>query len=82
MSLAQKLFGGGGGKGQPKREPTSHEAIQKLRETEEMLNKKTEYLEEKMNEQLTIAKKAGTKNKRGRPGITAIGNVFGGEVAE
>ncbi|XP_073324339.1 charged multivesicular body protein 4b [Pagrus major] len=61
MSIFGKLFGGGGkgGKG-----PTPQEAIQKLRETEEMLAKKQDFLEKKIDQELTTAKKNGTKNKR------------------
>ncbi|XP_062855319.1 charged multivesicular body protein 4c [Trichomycterus rosablanca] len=61
MSLFGKLFGSGekGGKG-----PSPQEAIQKLRETEEMLMKKQEYLEKKIDAELLTAKKNGTKNKR------------------
>uniref|UniRef100_A0A9J8BSY3 Charged multivesicular body protein 4b n=1 Tax=Cyprinus carpio carpio TaxID=630221 RepID=A0A9J8BSY3_CYPCA len=61
MSVFGKLFGGGGkgGKG-----PSPQEAIQKLRETEEMLTKKQEYLEQKIDAELLTAKKNGTKNKR------------------
>ncbi len=62
MSVFGKLFGGGGkgGKG-----TSPQEAIQKLRETEDMLAKKQEYLEQKIGAELLIAKKNGTKNKRG-----------------
>lgn len=62
MSLFGKIFGGGGkgGKG-----PSPQEAIQKLRETEEMLTKKQEFLEKKIEQELQIAKKNGMKNKRG-----------------
>ncbi|NP_998622.1 charged multivesicular body protein 4c [Danio rerio] len=61
MSVFGKLFGGGGkgGKG-----PTPQEAIQKLRETEEMLAEKQDFLEKKIDAELLIAKKNGTKNKR------------------
>ncbi|XP_016108022.1 charged multivesicular body protein 4c [Sinocyclocheilus grahami] len=61
MSVFGKLFGGGGkgGKG-----PSPQEAIQKLRETEEMLAKKQEFLEQKIDAELLTAKKNGTKNKR------------------
>lgn len=45
--------------------PTAQEAIHKLRETEEMLTKKQDYLEKKIEQELMIAKKNGTKNKRG-----------------
>ena len=62
MSLFGKLFGSGGkgGKG-----PSPQEAIQKLRETEEMLTKKQDFLEKKIDQELITAKKNGTKNKRG-----------------
>nr|4ABM_A Chain A, CHARGED MULTIVESICULAR BODY PROTEIN 4B [Homo sapiens]4ABM_B Chain B, CHARGED MULTIVESICULAR BODY PROTEIN 4B [Homo sapiens]4ABM_C Chain C, CHARGED MULTIVESICULAR BODY PROTEIN 4B [Homo sapiens]4ABM_D Chain D, CHARGED MULTIVESICULAR BODY PROTEIN 4B [Homo sapiens] len=40
------------------------EAIQRLRDTEEMLSKKQEFLEKKIEQELTAAKKHGTKNKR------------------
>uniref|UniRef100_A0A8C7LEW7 Charged multivesicular body protein 4Bb n=1 Tax=Oncorhynchus kisutch TaxID=8019 RepID=A0A8C7LEW7_ONCKI len=61
MSVFGKLFGGGGkgGKG-----PSAQEAIQKLRETEEMLTKKQVFLEKKIDQELITAKKNGTKNKR------------------
>ncbi|KAI9531021.1 Charged multivesicular body protein 4C [Dissostichus eleginoides] len=62
MSLFAKIFGGGGGKGG--KGPSPQEAIQKLRETEEMLTKKQEFLEIKIEQELQIAKKNGTKNKR------------------
>ena len=42
------------------------DAIQKLRQTEEMLGKKQEFLEKKIDEELKIAKKNGTSNKRGK----------------
>ncbi|CAH1965972.1 unnamed protein product [Acanthoscelides obtectus] len=60
MSFFGKLFGG-------KKEnetPTTGEAIQKLRETEEMLVKKQDFLEKKIEEQLLVAKKNASKNKR------------------
>ncbi|KAK0165858.1 hypothetical protein PV328_004341 [Microctonus aethiopoides] len=44
--------------------PTTSEAIQKLRETEEMLEKKQLFLENKISQELAIAKQNGTKNKR------------------
>lgn len=46
--------------------PTAQEAIHKLRETEEMLTKKQDFLEKKIQQELMIAKKNGTKNKRGK----------------
>ncbi|XP_035679080.1 charged multivesicular body protein 4c-like [Branchiostoma floridae] len=60
MSLIAKMFGGG----KKQAQPTPGEAIQKLRETEEMLEKKSEFLESKVQKELAIAKKNGTKNKR------------------
>ncbi|XP_029979034.1 charged multivesicular body protein 4c [Sphaeramia orbicularis] len=44
--------------------PTPQEAIHRLRETEEMLTKKQEYLERRIEQEITVAKKHGTKNKR------------------
>ena len=61
MSLA-KIFGGGKKK---EAAPTTQEAIQKLRGTEELLQKKSSHLEKKIADEITTAKKAGTKNKRG-----------------
>ncbi|XP_008291224.1 charged multivesicular body protein 4b [Stegastes partitus] len=61
MSSFMRLFGGGGKGGKA---PTPQEAIQKLRETEEMLAKKQEFLEKKIDHELMTAKKNGTKNKR------------------
>ncbi|XP_020508839.1 charged multivesicular body protein 4b [Labrus bergylta] len=59
--LFGKLFGGGGKGG---KSATPQEAIQKLRETEEMLAKKQDFLEKKIDQELMTAKKNGTKNKR------------------
>ncbi|KAA8593262.1 hypothetical protein FQN60_009378 [Etheostoma spectabile] len=61
MSVFGKLFGSGGKGGKA---PTPQEAIQKLRETEEMLAKKQDFLEKKIDQELLTAKKNGTKNKR------------------
>ncbi|XP_029286881.1 charged multivesicular body protein 4b [Cottoperca gobio] len=61
MSMFGKLFGGGGKGGKA---PTPQEAIQRLRETEEMLAKKQDFLEKKIDQELVTAKKNGTKNKR------------------
>ncbi|XP_047424856.1 charged multivesicular body protein 4c [Mugil cephalus] len=44
--------------------PSPQEAIHRLRETEEMLTKKQEYLEKRIEQELALAKKHGTKNKR------------------
>lgn len=62
MSLFGKIFGSGGKGGKA---PTPQEAIQRLRETEEMLAKKQDFLEKKIEQELMTAKKNGTKNKRG-----------------
>ncbi|OXB58930.1 hypothetical protein ASZ78_012194 [Callipepla squamata] len=62
--LLGKLFGAGaGGKGAGKG-PSPQEAIQRLRDTEEMLSKKQEFLEKKIEQELAAARKHGTKNKR------------------
>ncbi|KAG8141005.1 hypothetical protein E2320_003630 [Naja naja] len=60
MSGLGKLFG----KGKKAKAPTPQEAIQKLHETETILVKKQEFLEEKIQQELQSAKKHGTKNKR------------------
>lgn len=60
MSLIGKLFGGG----KSEKAPTTGEAIQKLRDTEEMLIKKQDFLEKKIQQEISIAKQNGTKNKR------------------
>lgn len=61
MSFFGKMFGA-------KKEPTmtTGDAIQKLRETENMLLKKQDFLEKKIEQELAEAKKNGTKNKRGK----------------
>ncbi|XP_053685407.1 charged multivesicular body protein 4b [Sabethes cyaneus] len=60
MSFFGKLFSGK--KGEPA--PTPSEAIQKLRDIENMLTKKQEFLEKKIEVELDTARKNGTKNKR------------------
>ncbi|XP_001607501.2 charged multivesicular body protein 4b [Nasonia vitripennis] len=60
MSFFTKVFGG-------KKEtaaPTTAEAIQKLRVTEDLLVKKQAYLEDKIENELMTARKNGTKNRR------------------
>lgn len=61
MSFFSKMFGGG------KKEASinTSEAIQNLRDTENMLIKKQEFLEKKVEQEIDIAKKNGVKNKRG-----------------
>ena len=61
MAALARIFGGGK-KGEP---PTPQMAIQKLRETEEMLSKKSEFLEKRVEKEMLSAKKHGMKNKRG-----------------
>ena len=63
MAAALVRLFGSGKKGEG---PSSQVAIQKLRETEEMLGKKTDFLEKKIEQEAAIAKKHGMKNKRGR----------------
>lgn len=46
--------------------PSPQEALARLRETEEMLAKKQEYLENRIQRELALAKKHGSQNKRGR----------------
>lgn len=74
MSKISKIFGGSSSSSSSKSrskhrsrgESTPGEAIQKLRETEAMLTKKQEYLERKIDEEIAIARKNGTRNKRGK----------------
>lgn len=61
MSFFGKMFGG-----KKEEAPTTGEAIQKLRETENMLLKKQDFLEKKIELELDTARKNGTKNKRGK----------------
>ncbi|XP_044149831.1 charged multivesicular body protein 4c isoform X1 [Bufo gargarizans] len=65
MSKITKLFkpSGSSSKGR-KGGPSAQEALFRLRETEEMLTKKQEYLEKKIEQELATARKHGTKNKR------------------
>ena len=60
MSFFGKMFGGKKGD----KAPTTGEAIQKLRETEDMLLKKQEFLEKKIDSELATAKKNAKTNKR------------------
>ncbi|KAL8589943.1 Charged multivesicular body protein 4C [Nucella lapillus] len=59
-SIMAKLFGSG----KKGKAPTPQEGIQRLREVEEMLMKKSDFLEKKIETELGTAKKYGTKNKR------------------
>lgn len=58
MSLLGKLFGSGKNKDKA---PSPQEGIQRLREVEEMLMKKSDFLEKKIEQELTTAKKWGLK---------------------
>nr|XP_033790971.1 charged multivesicular body protein 4c [Geotrypetes seraphini] len=64
MSKLTKLFKGAGGSSRSRGAPTPQEALGRLRETEEMLAKKQDYLEKKIEQELATARKHGTKNKR------------------
>ncbi|XP_072007734.1 charged multivesicular body protein 4c isoform X1 [Engystomops pustulosus] len=68
MSKITKLFKPSGGSGSSSKSrkggPSAQEALFRLRETEEMLSKKQEYLEKKIEQELATARKHGTKNKR------------------
>lgn len=58
--MLAKLFGGKKGE----KAPSPQEAIQRLREVEEMLQKKSDFLEKKIDGEIAVARKHGTKNKR------------------
>lgn len=58
MSAFKNLFA------KKEKAPTPQEAIQKIREVEDLLNKKSGYLEKKIEDELNVARKNGTKNKR------------------
>lgn len=58
MSAFKNLFA------KKEKPPTPQEAIQKIREVEDLLNKKSQYLEKKIEDELDVARKHGTKNKR------------------
>lgn len=62
MSLLGKIFGTGKDKNKA---PSPQEAIQRLRDVEEMLMKKSAFCEKKIEAEIAIAKKNGVKNKRG-----------------
>ncbi|VDM91531.1 unnamed protein product [Onchocerca ochengi] len=62
MSVFGKIFGSSRKQQAPPATP--QESIQKLRETEEMLVKKQEFLEKKIEAEIASARKHGTKNKR------------------
>jgi len=59
MSFFGKMFGG-----KKEEVKTTGEAVQKLRETEEMLLKKQDFLEKKIDSEMAIARKNAKTNKR------------------
>lgn len=61
MSSLKNLFGT---KNKTEKPPTPQEAIQKLLETEDILKKKSDFLETKIEEQFQIAKTNAAKNKK------------------
>lgn len=65
MSKLGKLFRGTRSS-RARAAPSPQEALARLRETEEMLAKKQEYLENRIQRELALAKKHGSQNKRGR----------------
>uniref|UniRef100_A0A8C5QT51 Charged multivesicular body protein 4C n=1 Tax=Leptobrachium leishanense TaxID=445787 RepID=A0A8C5QT51_9ANUR len=64
MSKFSNLFKSSGSGSKNRKGPTAQDALYKLRETEEMLTKKQEYLEKKIEHELQTARKHGTKDKR------------------
>lgn len=62
MSFLGKIFSGK----KDEKVKTTSEAIQELRQMEDMLGKKQEFLEKKIDDEIATAKKHGTKNKRGK----------------
>lgn len=66
-----KIFGGS--KSSQGKAPTPQEAIQKLIEVEELLRKRQDLLERKIDDELKVAKANGVKNKRGNsPPLPAL----------
>ncbi|XP_067835686.1 charged multivesicular body protein 4b-like [Heptranchias perlo] len=69
MNKFSNLFKGGSGSGSSRARkqgpgPGPQEALHRLRATEEMLTKKQEYLESRIEKELETARRSGTKNKR------------------
>ncbi|XP_046843437.1 charged multivesicular body protein 4c-like [Xenia sp. Carnegie-2017] len=62
MSFLARAFGAGPSK--KEHGPSTQEAIQRLRTTEEMLQKKSDYLEKKIDSETNIARSNASKNKR------------------
>jgi hypothetical protein len=70
MSLFNKMFT------KKEKPPTPQEAIQKIRDVEDLLEKKQQYLEKKIQDELANAKKHGTKNKKCKKSNEIILNVY------
>jgi len=62
MSVVSKIFGSAK-KGELTNSPS--EAVQRLRDVEEMLQKKSDFLEQKIEHEVSLAKKNSSKNKKG-----------------
>ena len=62
MSLFGKIFGNKNSKSNET--PSPQEAIQRIREVEELLEKRSALIEKKIEEQVNIARENGIKNKR------------------
>lgn len=62
MSLLNKIFGG---KSHGNQSVTAQEAIQRLRDIEETLQKKSDYIETTIERQQNFARLNAHKNKRG-----------------
>ncbi|CAF1510624.1 unnamed protein product [Adineta ricciae] len=63
--VLSRVFGGSGkGGAKVKTAQTPQEAIQQLRDVEDVLNKKVEHLEAKINEETAIARRDARTNKR------------------
>jgi len=61
MSIFNKIFGKSSNS---EKAPTPQEAIQKLLEIEDLMRKRQDVLERKIDDELKTAKLNGTKNKR------------------
>ena len=61
MSIFNKIFGKSSGS---EKAPTPQEAIQKLLEIEDLMRKRQDVLERKIEDELKTARLNGTKNKR------------------
>ncbi|UJR24510.1 hypothetical protein I4U23_005885 [Adineta vaga] len=59
-----RMFGGSSKGGKMKTAQTPQEAIQQLRDVEDVLNKKVEHLEGRINEETAIARRDARTNKR------------------